>query len=73
MPGEPSRPLDLTVKNPGKTGLTLTWSPPANDGGRPVTGYVVEKARGASGRFVKVLYSPHRKLCELVTWYINML
>jgi len=44
--GRPSAP---TAENVCKDSCELTWHPPDNDGGSPVTGYHVE--RRASGRF----------------------
>jgi hypothetical protein len=38
--GVPGVPLDLSV-NPGDGNVTIAWSPPALDGGSPVTGYRV--------------------------------
>lgn len=36
-------PLDLKVKEVSETTVTLTWSPPEDDGGAEVTGYVLER------------------------------
>ena len=33
--------------------VTLTWEPPLHDGGRPVTGYVVEKKMKGDRRWTK--------------------
>lgn len=49
--GPPSPPLDLGGFRTGTT-VTLQWNPPANDGGRPVTGYLVEMASTQSGPWV---------------------
>jgi hypothetical protein len=46
--GPPSPPRDVDARRSGST-VTLTWTPPLNDGGRPVTGYVVEMAPTRSG------------------------
>ena len=40
MPGKPTGPLrctDLTHNS-----VSLTWNPPADDGGAPITGYAIE-------------------------------
>lgn len=42
----PWAPVNLTAHSV-EGGVELTWEPPAYDGGDPVTGYVVERARGA--------------------------
>ncbi|KAI5726324.1 hypothetical protein M8J76_000791 [Diaphorina citri] len=43
--------------------VDLTWSPPHNDGGAPVTGYVIEKREVGSPRWVKAadIHSPECK------------
>lgn len=42
------------MKNVGRTGLTLIWQPPESDGGSPITGYIVERSRGTSSRWLRV-------------------
>ena len=37
-----------------KSGCKLSWKAPEDDGGKPITGYVVEKMDKASGRWVPV-------------------
>lgn len=49
-PGEPRGPLNIS--NVHKNGCTLDWKPPADDGGAPVSHYVVEKQDLATGRWV---------------------
>ena len=39
----PSAPQNLKL-TPGQREITATWDPPVSDGGRPVTGYVVENS-----------------------------
>jgi hypothetical protein len=51
-PSKPKGPLkvsDVTAK-----GLKLAWEKPEDDGGSPITGYVVEKMDKATGRWVPV-------------------
>lgn len=51
--GAPSKPKGpLKVSDVTKNGLKLAWAPPEDDGGKPVTGYVVEKLD--KGRWVQV-------------------
>ena len=42
----PSPPQNVKVNDLSKTSCTLTWEPPENDGGSPVTGYYVERKSG---------------------------
>ena len=43
MPDAPSAPQVAEVCS---TSCVLSWQPPANDGGTPVTGYVIERRTG---------------------------
>uniref|UniRef100_A0A7N8XK05 Titin n=1 Tax=Mastacembelus armatus TaxID=205130 RepID=A0A7N8XK05_9TELE len=42
-PGEPQGPLNLEVSNIKKDSMVLTWEAPSEDGGSPITGYIIEK------------------------------
>ncbi|KAK3083483.1 hypothetical protein FSP39_023775 [Pinctada imbricata] len=41
VPSSPAGPLG--VKDVRKDSMTLTWSPPTDEGGSPITGYVIEQ------------------------------
>lgn len=49
-PGSPEGPLD--VSDVHKDGCTLKWQKPKDDGGLPITGYVLEKMDEATGRWL---------------------
>ncbi|KAF2885739.1 hypothetical protein ILUMI_20443 [Ignelater luminosus] len=51
-PGKPKGPLK--VSDITKNGCKLKWEKPEDDGGRPITGYAVEKLDKATGRWVPV-------------------
>lgn len=56
--GTPSAPLDLTAKaGPGK-GVSLSWSPPATDGGSAITGYRVYRSRTSAVTDTDLIASP---------------
>lgn len=55
MPGEP---LAVTASDIDSSSLTLSWQPPSQDGGAPVTGYYVERRTGFNPRWVAVNRSP---------------
>lgn len=40
---KPHKCENLTVKDLERTELTLEWTPPKNDGGSPITQYILEK------------------------------
>ena len=50
----PAAPEDLANADTSKTSSVLTWQPPSNDGGAPVTGYYVEMMAPFSSRWTKV-------------------
>ena len=52
--GVPSAPLDLS-SDPVDSGAVLRWSPPADDGGAPITDYIIEY-RNATGTAVWVAH-----------------
>lgn len=54
-PGAPEAPK---VSDIFKDHCTLTWEPPAEDGGSPILGYNVERAMGGSTRWLKVSSQP---------------
>ena len=50
----PSEPLALGVEPISKTSVTLRWMVPAETGGVPLSGYVVEMQEGSTGRWKTV-------------------
>ena len=50
-PGAPSAPEPTEVL---AEKVTLTWTPPEEDGGTPVTGYFVERCTAGSSRWLRV-------------------
>ena len=51
-PGKPKGPLK--VSDVTKNGCKLKWDKPEDDGGKPLSGYLVEKLDKATGRWVPV-------------------
>ncbi|XP_023931299.1 twitchin isoform X3 [Lingula anatina] len=51
-PGAPEGPLD--VSDVFATSCTLKWKPPEDDGGAPITGYIVEQMEEGTGLWEKV-------------------
>ena len=47
--GPPGRPRDLVAEVVSAEQINLWWSPPDSDGGRPVTGYVLEFSSDGGG------------------------
>ena len=58
----PGPPINVKVKDLTKSSCTLTWEPPENDGGSPITGYYVERRSGT--RWVKINKKSQKK-CAL--------
>lgn len=50
-PGQASQPQ---VSDVTKEAVTITWSPPAQDGGSPIMGYIVERRKKGSNLWVPV-------------------
>ena len=55
----PSSPEKFHYYERTKTSLSLTWRPPRNDGGSPISGYIIEKKRQDEPEFVPV----NKELC----------
>ncbi|KAI8425645.1 hypothetical protein MSG28_011459 [Choristoneura fumiferana] len=51
--GEPDAPGKPEFKDWSKDHADLKWEKPANDGGAPITGYIVEKKDRDTGKWVK--------------------
>lgn len=51
-PSPPQGPLALVKL--GSNEVTLSWSRPRDDGGSPITGYVLEKREGGYGSWTNV-------------------
>ncbi|XP_037071181.1 LOW QUALITY PROTEIN: twitchin-like [Pollicipes pollicipes] len=62
---EPGPPGNLEATDWDKDHVDLKWEPPANDGGAPITGYLVEK-KDKSGRWVPALEVPADQLTATV-------
>ncbi len=50
VPDAPSKPR---ISNVLATSATVSWAPPASDGGSPVTSYIIEKREDGRGRWTK--------------------
>lgn len=46
-------PRSVEVADVTKTTATISWQPPAQDGGTPITGYFVERCTKSSDRWVR--------------------
>lgn len=53
-PAEPSASEAPVVTNATKDHMTVAWKPPENDGGKPVTGYYLEKRETRAVQWNKV-------------------
>ena len=50
----PGPPIDVEVGEVTKDSAVVTWKAPEDDGGSPITGYVVERSLAASARWLRV-------------------
>jgi len=55
LPDEPFPPGQPKVKEQDRDHITVSWEPPENNGGAPITGYEVERKEPKSNRWVKVM------------------
>ncbi|XP_004426177.1 PREDICTED: myomesin-3 [Ceratotherium simum simum] len=57
-PGAPGSPLNVQCLDVNRDCLILTWTPPSNTRGSPITGYLVELCQGESGQWVPCHEAP---------------
>ena len=55
VPGAPEKP---TVSDIDSSKMTVTWTEPSDDGGSPVTGYILERKEKTATRWTKVTKQP---------------
>jgi len=53
MADVPEAPKGIKVSDITRDSITLTWEPPSNDGGSPVTNYIVEKCPTTADRWIR--------------------
>ena len=63
-PDKPGSPLNLRVTDTNKSHISLEWDAPDNDGGTPITNYIVESRSDMDTGYV-----PIAKLDGLLTKY----
>lgn len=56
LPARPSAPRELKVIDMSRNTVQLTWEAPENDGGSPVTGYLIEKRDISRKTWTKVSF-----------------
>uniref|UniRef100_A0A8V5GTE0 Uncharacterized protein n=1 Tax=Melopsittacus undulatus TaxID=13146 RepID=A0A8V5GTE0_MELUD len=54
----PDPPENVRVTAVGEDWASLSWDPPKYDGGQPVTGYLLERKKQGSQRWVKLNFEP---------------
>ncbi|XP_045154869.1 myomesin-3 [Echinops telfairi] len=57
-PGAPGSPLNVQCRNVNRDCLILTWTPPSDTRGSPITGYTIERCQGGSGEWVPCHKAP---------------
>ena len=57
----PEAPKGIKVSDISRDSITLTWEPPYNDGGSPITDYIVEKCPTTADRWIR---SGHTSECS---------
>ncbi|VEL06667.1 unnamed protein product [Protopolystoma xenopodis] len=61
---EPDPPGQVQIVERDSTQIDLKWDPPDNDGGAPISGYIVERKEPKLNRWVKLTAQPVRS-CEM--------
>ncbi|CAK6440754.1 unnamed protein product [Pipistrellus nathusii] len=56
--GAPGSPLNVRCLDVNRDCLLLTWTPPSDTRGSPITGYVIEQCQGESGQWVPCHEAP---------------
>ncbi|KAJ8394927.1 hypothetical protein AAFF_G00040500 [Aldrovandia affinis] len=59
VPDPPQTPRILSV---GEDSCVVTWDPPLFDGGQPVLGYVLERKKKRSYRWMRLNFDPYKEL-----------
>uniref|UniRef100_A0A8I3ZYY3 Myomesin-3 n=1 Tax=Callithrix jacchus TaxID=9483 RepID=A0A8I3ZYY3_CALJA len=57
-PGAPGSPLNVRCLDVNRDCLILTWAPPSNTRGHPITAYSIERCQGDSGEWVPCHEAP---------------
>uniref|UniRef100_A0A8C4JWL6 Myosin-binding protein C, slow-type n=1 Tax=Dromaius novaehollandiae TaxID=8790 RepID=A0A8C4JWL6_DRONO len=60
----PDPPQAPNVTEVGEDWCTMTWEPPANDGGSPILGYFIERKKKQSSRWMRLNF----ELCKETTF-----
>uniref|UniRef100_A0A8C6QTU8 Myomesin-3 n=1 Tax=Nannospalax galili TaxID=1026970 RepID=A0A8C6QTU8_NANGA len=58
MPGAPGSPLNIRCLDVNRDCLILSWAPPSNTRGSPITGYSIELCQGDSEEWVPCCEAP---------------
>ncbi|XP_077006935.1 myomesin-3 [Tamandua tetradactyla] len=58
QPGAPGSPLNVRCLDVHRDCLTLTWTPPSDTRGSPITSYSIERCQGESGEWVPCHEAP---------------
>lgn len=64
VPGQPTVPVPDEIS---KTSISLSWSPPEDDGGTEILGYFVERSQPQSSRWLRVNRSMENQCSLIVT------
>lgn len=64
-PPGPCQPPEISDVR--KSSAILSWEPPADDGGSPVTGYFIERRYAGAKRFMKIIKEPVKNTVFMVT------